>query len=128
MAFSADRALEALDYDFRPYVKCHGTIAEPSDDQVHAMNAALRDAVVALTGEGFDPEDRAAAAKVFASLTDEQLRAMDAESVNAVAHVTGLNPSPEDIAALPYRIKRAFIGWLTMEINDPEGRTTATRP
>lgn len=41
---------------------------------------------------------------------------------------SGGSPTREQMAALPYRIQRAFFGWLTGEISGPEGRPAATKP
>lgn len=128
MAFNAGQVVESLDFDFRPYVNAHGTIAEPTDDQVRKMNLALRDATLAVTGQDVDPEDRAAMARAFGKLTDEQLRAMEAANVAAIAIVTGTAPAAGDLDGLPFRIKREFIKWLIRELNDPEGSATATKP
>lgn len=121
MSFVASGAVEALDWDFRPYLKAYGTITEPSDDQVKAMNKALRAATVAVTGEDFDPQDRKALVRVFGKLSDEQLAEMEQTNLDAIAIVTGTSPAREDIERLPFRIKRAFLKWLITELNGPEG-------
>lgn len=120
MAFKAETAALALDWDFRPYVKAHGTTPEPTDAQVRKMNAALRASTLAVTGDDFDPDDRAAAARIFAKLTDEQLAAMEESNLDAITVVTGDCPSREQIDQLPFRIKRAYIKSLIQDLNDPE--------
>ena len=127
MAFDAGNVVEALDWSWRPYVDLSGTVPEPTDDQVRKMNAALRQASVAVTGEDFDPEDRKALARVFGKLTDAQLKEMEAANLRAVAIVTRDSPSLEQLQAAPPRVKRAFIKWLIRELNDPEGQATATK-
>lgn len=128
MAFKAENAVEALDWDFRPYVKAHGTTPEPTDDQVQKMNKALRLATIAVTGEDFDPENRAEMARVFGKLTDEQLSAMESANLDAIEIVTNGCPSREQINGLPFRHKRLYIKSLVKDLNDPEGSATATNP
>jgi hypothetical protein len=121
MSFNADLVVEALDWDLRPHVDAHGTIPEPSDDQVRRMNAALRDNLVKVTGDDFDPNDKAATLKIFGKLSDAQLREMEDANLEAIGIVTGGMPSIDLIQQLPFRVKREFIKWIIRELNDPEG-------
>lgn len=128
MGFTAETVVEELAWNFKPYVDAKGITPEPSDDTVRKMNTALRDAVKKIAGEDFDPTDRIAAGRIFAKLTDDQLAAMESDNVAAIAIVTGTNPSAEQIDALPHRHKREYIRWMIKELNDPEGKATATSP
>lgn len=128
MAFDAGKVVEALDWSWRPYVDLSGTVPEPTDDELRKMNAALRDATVAITGEDFDPEDRKALNAAFSKLTDDQLKANQAANLEAVAIVTKNSPSLEQLRKAPARLQREFIKWLMRELNDPEGQATATKP
>lgn len=126
MAFKAEDAVEPLNWDFRPYVDAHGTTPEPSDGQVEAMNKALRDATVAVTGEDFDPDDRKVMARIFGKLTDVQLKAMATANLDAIILVTGDCPSRKQIDGLPFRFKQLYMKSLVRDINDPELPATAT--
>jgi hypothetical protein len=128
MAFDAGKVVEALDWSWRPYVDLSGTVPEPTDDEVREMNSRLRAATVKVTGENFDPEDRKALTKAFSKLTDEQLKKMDEDNLAAIAIVTKNSPSLEQLKKCPPRVKGPFIRWLIQELNDPEGRATATKP
>lgn len=128
MAFKAEGAVEALDWDFRPYVNAHGTTPEPTDEQVRKMNQALREATMAVTGKDIDPTDRVALARIFNKLTDEQLKAMEDANLDAIGIVCGDNPARKQIEGLPYRYKRLYIKSLIQDLNDPEGQATATTP
>lgn len=128
MAFDVGKVVEALDWNWRPYVDLSGTVPEPTDDEVRKMNGALRDATVAITGEDFDPDDRKALGAAFGKLTDDQLKANQAANLAAIAIVTKNSPSLEQLQAAPARLQRAFVTWLMRELNDPEGQATATTP
>lgn len=121
MGFNASKVVEELAWDFRPNVDAHGVIPEPSDDQVRRMNAALRENLVKVTGDDFDPKDKAATLRIFGKLSDTQLREMEDANLEAIGIVTGNSPSIDLIQQLPFRHKREFIKWIIRELNDPEG-------
>lgn len=120
MAFNIG-AVEELAWDFRPHIDSAGVIPEPSDDQVRRMNKALRENLVKVTGDDFDPTDKAATLKIFGKLTNEQLQEMEEANLEAIGIVTANNPSVDVIRQLPFRYKREFIKWIIRELNDPEG-------
>ena len=128
MAFDAGKVVEALDWDLRPYVDAHGTVPEPTDDEIRTMNDRLREITVATVGADFDPTDRTAALKAFASLTAEDVEKFADAQLDAVVVVTKDSPSRETLAGTPPRIRMKFIKWLMQELNDPEGLATATTP
>lgn len=121
MAFDAGKVVEALDWDLRPYVDAHGTVPEPSDDQIRTMNTRMRDLTLAVTGDDFDPDDRQAAMRAFGKLTAEQLEKMNEDQLDAVAVITGDSPSRDTLAETPPRVRAKFVQWLMNELNNPEG-------
>lgn len=117
MGFTASTAVEPLNYDFTPHVDAQGTIPEPTNQQIEEFREQLGSII---TGLGLSPEEirsgKIAFDKVDTLLTTSKVaeRAMMA----AVANLTGLPDAT--LAALPYRLRAAFMGWIVGQFNSPE--------
>ena len=110
MGFSAESAVEPLDYDLRPYVDAQGTVPEPTHEQVQALFKALRELVVAA---GVDPgASRDEVIQAFADIPEEQQKAQSDATMQAIVDFCQGSPSKQEIEALPYRPLNAFLGWL----------------
>lgn len=118
--FKAEGVVEALDYDFRPYVNAQGTIPEPTDKQITTFMVGLKKTYEDAKGEV--PED--------ADLSDPiaALDSLDPEAQMAgLTHLNGIyaelcsgTPSAEQISQLPLRVRGIFFAWLQGEVMAPE--------
>lgn len=117
MGFVATEAVEALDYDFNPHVDAKGTIPEPSTRQIEDFRTAI---FTTLQASGLDPEALSSGKVNLAMLGDlmEKGSAVERAMVTAVADLTGI--PDRTLEALPYRIKAAFVGWVTGQFFSPE--------
>lgn len=128
--FKASEAVERLDYDFTDLqvsdpaqqeilAGAKGTIPEPSQQQLdgyfEAMRTLLSDLGVDLADAG-SPQQLMAA---FAKLPEGALERMNEGMVQAVADLCGGQPSRDQIAALPPRVRQAFVGWLSGQFANP---------
>jgi hypothetical protein len=128
--FDAAEAVESLDYDFRPHVDAHGTVPEPSREELdHFWNGRrriLEDAGVSFTElESFDPLDpqsRRAIIEAFASIPEDKRKAMTPAALDNVARLTKGQPTRDELEALPGRLQDAFIGWLMGMLSNPTSR------
>lgn len=120
MGFKATEAVEELSYDFAPYGPA-GTIPEPTTKQVEAFRATMFGSLRSLMeGLGIKPEDLDKT-KVTLDLLDTVMeKSSEAEDmvVHAVADLTGI--ADHTLNALPYRIKAAFLGYITGQFLNPE--------
>lgn len=116
MGFKATEAVSDLTYDFTPHGP-EGVIPEPTSAQVEAFQKAQFDAFVNL---GIDPDKirsgdfKLEEADALFAKSKDLLEAM----TNAAADLSGIAQST--LRALPYRVKVAFIGWLTSEFANPQ--------
>lgn len=128
--FSAEEAVERLEYDFRPHVDAYGTIPEPSREELDEFwehrRQILEDAGVSFAElESFDPLDpksRRAIIEAFAKVPEDKRKAMTPAALDNVATLTKGQPSREELDALPGRIQDAFIGWLMGMLSNPTSR------
>ena len=126
--FKAQGVVEALDYDFSPYVKVSGTIPEPTDRQIADFLGGLKALLKEV--EADLPQD--------ADLNDPGtlLAAMDNLDTEITIKVTGKmcviygklcsgTPTERQIQDLPPRIRQVFFAWLQTEVMSPEAVTGA---
>ncbi len=124
--FVADGVVEALDWDFRPYVNAHGTIPEPTDKQIAAflsgMKAVFKEAKADLP-QDIDLEDPGMLLGAIDSLDPEvQIRAMSKVAV-VYAALCSDTPTEQEISKLPMRVRTIFFNWLQQEVMAPEAAT-----
>jgi hypothetical protein len=132
--FNAATVVEALDYTFEPFVPgCHGTIKEPSDEQI----AEFMDAMKALFAEGSQaglkelkrdsqgtPDPEAMLAGLDALSPADTVAMM--KKMNAIfAALCSGKPTAIQIGKLPLRRRAAFFAWLQREVVSPEAGTGA---
>jgi hypothetical protein len=132
--FNAATVVEALDYTFEPYVPgCHGTIKEPSDEQI----AEFLDGMKALFAEGSqkglkelepdaqgNPDPESLLAGLDALSSSDTLAMM--KKMNAVfSALCSGKPTALQIGKLPLRRRAAFFAWLQREVVSPEAGTGA---
>lgn len=118
MGFKATEAVEELTYDFNPHANAAGTIPEPTTAQIEHY----RDTVfMALKASGLAEQMQAGEQEFNFDRMDELLQKtseVEAQMVAATADLTGLDAGT--LAALPYRVKAAFLGWIMGQFFSPE--------
>lgn len=123
--FQALGVVEALDYDFNPYVAEKGTIPEPTDNQITEFLSGMKGIITearASVPEGLTAEG-ASAETILEALEDTDpevaIRQMTkmCEIYSALCSGT---PSPEHIRQLPMRVRNIFFSWLQQEVMSPE--------
>lgn len=124
--FVAQGVVEALDFDFNPYVKAKGTIPEPTDNQIahflREIKAIFSEARSGLP-EDIDPAD---ASSVLAAIDNLDLEAQIAslgKMAQAYAELCSDTPSAAQIMALPMRVRAIFFAWLQEQVMAPEAVT-----
>lgn len=127
MGFKAEDAVEQLDYDFNPYVRAKGVIAEPSSDQIDTFRTSI---AAAYQEMGLDPEllqsAVAGGGEAGASMLEhfseimESTTGVEAKIARAVSVLCDGSPTEEQISALPHRVKALFLGWMTGTFFNPE--------
>ncbi len=122
MGFDASKAIEKLDYDFRPFVNASGVTPEPTGKMVTNFQDRIRNAASVLDKE-FDANDKEAMLEFLSGLSREESDKVEGEIDEAYGELTQGRPSLEDILALKdssYRHYRAYLGSLTGDIINPE--------
>jgi hypothetical protein len=121
--FNAGTVVEALEWDFRPYVKATGTIAEPTDDQIAKFLNDLKALFESIKDKFPQDVDTTSMAEVAEAFDDLDASAVvDAHKDMAVifSALCSGNPSPEMLLLLPMRVRSIFYGWLRQEVMSPE--------
>lgn len=116
-AFKIEDVLGSLTFDFRPYVDKSGSIPEPTNDMVDAFRASFRKTL--MVGEA-KTADEAIKNLVSSGTTAEEAEKLVDDLWTAVVVFCGNVFTLDDFKALPYRGRRAFIGWLTGVFFRPE--------
>lgn len=120
--FKAEGVVEALDWDFAPYVAARGTIPEPTDTQIAEFLTGIKAVVKEVQADIPDMEatDPAALLQAMEDLDP-------AKTIEAVGKMCGVyaalcsgTPTAEQIQALPMRIRTIFFTWLQAEVMSPE--------
>lgn len=126
--FTAAGVVEALDWDFRPYVNAAGTSAEPTDDQIAAFFAELRK-ITAEARRQIDATGKAVDDLVAADDPNAAIAALDdVETVTSLhkrlaetyAALCSGSPSQEEVLGLPMRVRTLYYQWLQKEVTSPE--------
>lgn len=129
MGFDASKAIEKLDYDFRPYVNASGTTPEPSSSQMTDFQFAIKAMAEKTEGVGIKAEDQEALLGFVQDMSREDVESMDEELIDALTALTTGRPSKEDLKELQeksFRHFRAYCGWLMGEIMSPEASSAVT--
>lgn len=117
--FKARDVVQQISYDFNPYANEKGAIEEPSTDQVVEYRNAIGEAIKEL---GLDPEDFTSGGATlgidkFAEVL-ESAGSLEATMLEATAELTGLDL--DMLQGLPYRVSRAFAGYIMGAFFSPE--------
>lgn len=126
MGFVAKQAVAKLEYDFTGLgiaglddVK--GCSPEPTAEQVLHMQFELRELF------HLDNSDPGAINQYLSSLSEDEYAEHDAEIARIYADVCSQQPTTKQILALPHRIRAAYIGYLSGELNTPTAGSSVTR-
>jgi hypothetical protein len=127
VGFVASEVVESLDYDLNVQggndESLRGTIAEPSTAQIETYRDAL---IKSFKDLGIDV-DGMKDKKVNLDDMDDLLaknKKVEADLLVATANLTGIKATV--LKAVPYRIQRAFAGWIMGQFFSPEASTPAT--
>ncbi|WP_190824683.1 hypothetical protein [Saccharopolyspora pogona] len=124
MGFDLSKQVKALDYHLGGGLR--GTVPEPSPKAVNRYNSRIADNLSVIGKERPNPSDTEAIAKLLSELTEDDMNAIGEENLDAVAELCDGSPSRADLEALGHRGFQAFMGWLSGELNNPEGARPAT--
>jgi hypothetical protein len=122
--FDLSKHVQSLDWDFGGGVK--GTTPEPSTKAVNRFNQRLRDNLAHIGKPVEDRSDTDELMRVMGSLTEDEHNAIHEEAFDAVLELCDGSPSREQLAGLGHRGFQAFLGWISSEVNNPEGLRPAT--
>jgi hypothetical protein len=124
--FKAEGVVEPLDYDFRPYVKAHGVIPEPTDAQIAAFLRGVKEIFKKAQADlptDVDTDDPVAVLKAIDDLDPgAQIEALT-KMAEVYAELCSGTPSAREIADLPMRVRTIFFTWLRDEVMSPEAAT-----
>lgn len=121
--FNAAQVVEALDFNFNPYVDAKGTIAEPTDEQIAKFLNDMKDAVEKVKDrlpEGVDTSDPADVLMAIDGLDASAITETHQAIAGIFAQLCSGNPSREVLLRLPMRVRSIFYGWLQQEVMSPE--------
>jgi hypothetical protein len=123
--FQAQTAVEALEYDLRPYVDKSGIIPEPTTQQladyfeksrtIAKDVMALKSRVDAAKGSDDPDIDELSEEEINEIVTDlESINVveMQEQMVQLIADLCSQEPSTEDILGLPFRVRTEFVKWV----------------
>ena len=128
MPFKAETAVAPLDYDFRPFVDCHGTTPEPSDKAIRRFQMDMTSATKsAMAGKDVDITNAEKVVAFILNMEEEDYEKVNELMIEATAKITAGMPSQEQIAALPGRIQRAYMLSLQHDLVNPEPGSVATK-
>lgn len=137
--FVAATAVEALEFDFTKYEDgAEGVIPEPSTAQLETYFESMKEMVKGIrtlqskaksltvskeAGEDVSDEEMD---EILAEMDEVSFAEFQNEMAGAVAELCSQTPSTDLINKLPFRVKQAFIQWITGEFR-PEGQAPTTR-
>lgn len=130
--FDASTAVEVITFDFTKYGGGAGEIPEPTDEVLDNFFQGLsitmgnlKESVKDMKDlDATDPESVQAA--LSAVQEGDTMQKVSADLNVLIAGLTQGSPSEEDIQRLPFRVKQAFLGWLTGQFS-PEGGTPTSK-
>lgn len=140
--FVAETSVEALEYDFAKYLPddpdAVGVIPEPTTGQLEAyfnsmraMASKIRDLQQKVKGleaqsKSGEEVDNDEMERVLAEMDELSFAEYQGDMVAAVSDLCSNKPTVDQIGALPFRVKQAFIQWITGEFR-PEAQAPTTR-
>lgn len=121
-SFKAESVVEALDWDFNPYVAAKGVIPEPTDIQVAEFLSALRAVIKEAQADVPDevPSEPAAIMEAIDNMDPEKTVEQMSKMCAVYAGLCSGTPGKEEIQALPMRVRTIFFTWLQEQVMAPE--------
>lgn len=124
--FKAESVVEALDYDFNPYVQVSGTIPEPTDRQIADFLGDMKNVFKEVEKDlpqGIDLDDMGSIMAAMDDLDTEVTIKITGQMCVLYAKLCSGTPSEQQIKDLPPRIRQIFFNWLQQEVMAPEAVT-----
>jgi hypothetical protein len=124
--FKAEGVVEALDYDFNPFVKAEGTIPEPTDRQIADFLGDLKDLFTEVKDDlpqGIDTDDPGMVLAAMNDIDTEVTIKMTDRMCGIYSKLCSGTPTEKQIHDLPPRIRQVFFAWLQGEVMSPEAVT-----
>lgn len=126
--FIAEGVVEALAYDFKPYVKTEGTVPEPTDRQIAdflgEMKALFEEVKTDLPAD-VDLADPGSVMSAMSDMDTEVTIKMTTKMCGIYSRLCSNTPTEKQIHDLPPRIRQVFFTWLQGEVMSPEAATGA---
>lgn len=109
-------AIDELTYDFTAYGGKSGVIPEPSTEQVEMFTEMLRQVMPTMTD---------AEGKILLDVAAIQAKVADGDDLGLIVNTAVENLfsgeiKADEIKALPYRVQKAFLGWIVGVFLSPE--------
>lgn len=122
--FVASAAVNTLPWDFTAFAgpDAQGVIPEPTMEQLEQYSAYSFQAAQVVTSAEFREKVQADPDAMKAAFHDENQRILD-----ELATLCSNSPNRDQLAALPGRVLRAFVSWVTAEVLSPTGGIPATK-
>jgi hypothetical protein len=123
--FDAATVVDPLDYTFEPHVASHGTIPEPTDDQIEAFTGAMQSLMKEVQASTDMPgmtgdEGPEKFLEALDSLDPAKIRAQMDQMADVYALLCSGKPTADEIRLLPQRIRNRFFQWISKEVLNPE--------
>ena len=126
--FVAQGVVEALDYDFNPYLDVKGTIPEPTDTQIETFLLAMKELYVTAQKDQPDLGDLTSQADILEAIdkVDPTTQIKLLGKMAAIySELCSKTPTAKQISELPVRVRTIFFAWLQGEVMSPEAATGA---
>lgn len=124
--FKAEGVVDALEYDFRPYVNAHGITPEPTDRQISQFLKDIQEIVKSArkdVPQDIPGDDPVAVLKALDDMDPDAVVAVMGTMCEAYSALCTGTPSGQEIADLPLRVRQIFFNWLQSEVLFPEAGT-----
>jgi hypothetical protein len=121
--FKAEGVVEALDYDFKPYVKASGTVPEPTDRQIADFLGDMKALLKEVEGDlpkDVNLDDPGSILAAMEDLDTEVTIKMTGKMCGVYSKLCSGTPTEKQIQDLPPRIRQIFFNWLQTEVMSPE--------
>lgn len=116
MGFDASVDVDELTYNFKPHVDLQGVIPEPDTKSVEKYRKKIAEA---MKKADVDPSMPLEAALAELDAVMSKISGLEIEMLLATCDLTGLPPA--EVRKAPYRVQRAFVGWIMGVFFNPEG-------
>lgn len=129
--FNSGEVIEALDFDLTTHGGPAGTVPEPSDAAIARLFRRVQEEVAREVEKfGVDLEEKAttpeALIEMMGAIDEEDILNTATLMTNIFAELCAGMPTEDQLAALPFRVRNAFFGWLMGELNPPDSSAGTT--